>query len=77
MAIVPYTKQDDYDVVNENQDCIGWTVTDQSGNDIGKVTEMLVNTETEMVDSIIIDSRRRVAAGDIALQDERRRARRV
>jgi uncharacterized protein (TIGR02271 family) len=67
MAIVPYTKQDDYDVVNNNQDCIGWSVADQSGNEIGKVTEMLVNTETEMVDSIIVDGRKRIPASDITL----------
>jgi uncharacterized protein (TIGR02271 family) len=67
MAIVAYTKQDDYDVVNDNQDCIGWSVTDQSGNVFGKVTEMLVNTETEMVDSIIVDGRKRIPASDISL----------
>jgi uncharacterized protein (TIGR02271 family) len=71
MAIVAYTKQDDYDVVNDNQDCIGWTITDQSGKDFGKVTEMLVNTETEMVDSIIVDGRKRIPASDIALRDGR------
>ncbi len=71
MAIVAYTKQDDYDVVNDNQDCIGWAVADQSGNDFGKVTEMLVNTETEMVDSIIVDGRKRIPASDIALRDGR------
>jgi uncharacterized protein (TIGR02271 family) len=71
MAIVAYTKQDDYDVVNDNQDCIGWSVADQSGNDFGKVTEMLVNTETEMVDSIIVDGRKRIPASDIALRDGR------
>ena len=71
MAIVPYTKQDDYDVVNENQDCIGWTVTDQSGRDFGKVTEMFVNTDTEMVDSIVVDGRKRIPASDITLRDGR------
>jgi len=71
MAIVAYTKQDDYDVVNDNQDCIGWSVADQSGNDFGKVTEMLVNTETDMVDSIIVDGRKRIPASDIALRDGR------
>ncbi len=71
MAIVPYTKQDDYDVVNDNQDCIGWMVTDQSGKDFGKVTEMLVNTDTQMVDSIIVDSRKRIPASDITLSDGR------
>jgi uncharacterized protein (TIGR02271 family) len=71
MAVVAYTKQDDYDVVNDNQDCIGWSVADQSGNDFGKVTEMLVNTETDMVDSIIVDGRKRIPASDIALRDGR------
>ncbi len=71
MAIVAYTKQDEYDVVNDNQDIIGWTVADQSGNDFGKVTEMFVNTETEMVDSIVVDGRKRIPANDIALRDGR------
>lgn len=69
MAIVPYTKQDDYDVVNDNQNIIGWSVTDQSGNEFGKVTEMFVNTDTEMVDSIVVDGRKRIPASDIALRD--------
>ncbi|MGI8640076.1 MAG: DUF2382 domain-containing protein [Pyrinomonadaceae bacterium] len=71
MAIVPYTQQDDYDVVHDRQNCIGWTVTDQAGNDVGKVTEMFVNTDTEMVDSIIVDGNTRVPARDIALKDNR------
>jgi uncharacterized protein (TIGR02271 family) len=71
MAIVAYTKQDDYDVVNDNQDIIGWSVADQSGNDFGKVTEMFVNTETEMVESIVVDGRKRIPASDIALRDGR------
>ncbi len=71
MAIVPYTKQDEYDVVNDNQEIIGWTVTDQSGNDFGKVTEMLVNTDTQMVDSIVVDGRKRIPASDITLTDGR------
>jgi uncharacterized protein (TIGR02271 family) len=71
MAIVAYTKQDEYDVVNENQDIIGWAVADQSGNEFGKVTEMLVNTDTQMVDSIVVDGRKRIPASDISLSDNR------
>lgn len=71
MSIIRYTKQDDYDVVNDNQDCIGWKVTDQTGNEFGEVTEMLVNTDSEMVDSIIVDNHTRIPAGDIALRDGR------
>lgn len=65
--ITPYTKQDEYDLVNSGQYCIGWTVVDQSGKSIGKVTEMLINTDTEMIDSIIVNSSKRIAASDFSL----------
>ena len=70
MAIVYYTQQNEYDLVNSNQDCIGWTVVDQAGNKIGEVSEMLINTDTEMVDSILVDSRKRIPAQDFSLVDE-------
>jgi uncharacterized protein (TIGR02271 family) len=70
MAIVDYSKQDEFDLVNENQDCRGWAVVDQSGNKIGTVSEMLVNSETMMVDSIIVDKMKRIPAADFALQNK-------
>ncbi len=70
MAVVYYTQQNEYDLVNSGQDCIGWTVVDQAGNKIGEVTEMLINTDTEMVDSILIDRKKRIAAQDFALRDK-------
>lgn len=71
MAIVYYTQQDEYDLVNSGQDCIGWSVVDQGGTEMGKVTEMLVNTDTEMVDSILVDRKKRINAADFALNDKR------
>lgn len=71
MAIIAYGKQDEYDVVNESQDCRGWAVVDQAGNQVGTVSEMLVNTDTEMVDSIIVDGGVRIPARSIALRDGR------
>jgi sporulation protein YlmC with PRC-barrel domain len=68
MAIVDYSKQNEFNLVNDEQDCRGWTVVDQSGNKIGTVTEMLVNTETMAVDSIIVDRMKRIPAADFALQ---------
>ncbi len=70
MAVVYYTKQDEYDLVNSGQDCIGWTVVDQAGNKIGEATEMLINTDTEMVDSILIDNKKRIAAQDFSLNNK-------
>lgn len=70
MAIVYYTQQNEYDLVNSGQDCMGWTVVDQAGNEIGKVTEMLIDVDREMVDSILVDNRKRIAAQDFALRDK-------
>ncbi|MDQ6787860.1 MAG: PRC and DUF2382 domain-containing protein [Acidobacteriota bacterium] len=71
MAVVYYSQQDEYDLVNSGQDCMGWTVVDQAGNEIGTVSEMLINTDTEMVDSILVDRKKRIAAQDFALRDGR------
>lgn len=71
MAVVYYSQQDEYDLVNSGQDCMGWTVVDQAGNAIGQVSEMLINTDTEMVDSILVDRKKRIAAQDFALRDGR------
>ena len=71
MAIVYYSQQDEYDLVNSGQDCMGWTVVDQAGNSIGAVTEMLIDTDREMVDSILIDRKKRIPAQDFSLRDGR------
>ncbi len=71
MAIVYYSQQDEYDLVNSGQDCMGWTVVDQAGNQLGTVSEMLINTDAEMVDSILIDRKKRISASDFTLRDGR------
>ncbi len=71
MAILYYSQQDEFDLVNTGQDCMGWTVVDQAGTPIGMVTEMLIDPDAAMVDSIIVDRKKRIPAGDIALRDGR------
>ncbi len=71
MAILYYSQQDDFDLVNTGQDCMGWSVVDQAGTPIGTVTEMLIDPDAEMVDSILVDRKKRIPAGDIALRDGR------
>ena len=69
MSIIAYSKQDEYDLVNSNQDCMGWTVVDQTGNVIGKVTEINIDTNAEMVSGIIVDNAQHIPAKDFALQN--------
>lgn len=71
MAIVAYSQQDEFDLVNSGQDCMGWTVVDQAGNAIGTVTEMLIETDQMRVDSIMVKGGVRIPAEDIALRDGR------
>ncbi len=60
MAILYYSQQDEFDLVNTGQDCMGWTVVDQAGTPIGTVTEMLIDPDAEMVDSILVDRKKRI-----------------
>lgn len=71
MAIIAYSKQNEYDLVNSNQDCMGWTVVDQAGNNLGKVTEINIDTNTEMVSGIIVDNSNHIPAPDFALQNDK------
>ena len=72
MAIVAYSQQNEYDLTNSGQDCMGWTVVDQAGNDIGTVSEMLIETDEMRVDSIMVSGGVRIPAENIALQRDGR-----
>ena len=70
MALVLLSRQDDYDLTNSDQDCRGWTVRDAaSGDALGKVADMMIDTEAEHVDSIVLDTGAKIRAADIALRD--------
>jgi uncharacterized protein (TIGR02271 family) len=69
MAIVAYSKQNEYDLVNSNQDCMGWPVFDETGNQIGKVTEINIDTNADMVSGVIVDNARHIPASNFALQN--------
>ncbi|MDQ3253506.1 MAG: YsnF/AvaK domain-containing protein [Acidobacteriota bacterium] len=69
MALVLLSKQDDYDLTHSDHDCRGWTVNDTAGNRLGKCTDMVIDTEAEHVDSIILDNGAQIPAADIALRD--------
>ena len=39
MAILRYSDQNEFDLTHSEQDCRGWTVVDQAGNELGTVSE--------------------------------------
>jgi len=68
MALIPLSQQDEYGLAHSEQDCRGWPVRDSAGAALGTCTEMIVDTEAEHVDSIVLDTGVRIAAADIALK---------
>ncbi len=68
MALVLLSKQDDYDLSHSEQDCRGWTVRDTAGNTLGKVADLVIDTEAEHVDSIVLDTGAQIPAADVALR---------
>jgi len=52
MALKSLSELDDYQLANKDQDCRGWDVVNASGIQIGKVRELLVDTESERVTAL-------------------------
>jgi len=69
MAIKPLAELDDFDLVNSDQDCRGWTVVDPSGKPLGTVSDMLVDTDRESVVMLKLDSGATAMTRDVSLKD--------
>ena len=69
MAIVPYSSQDEYDLVHDEQDCRGKAVVDGQGNRIGVVKEMMVDTDTDLVSHFILEDGTEIPARQVSLAD--------
>ena len=59
----------DWELVHDRQDIRGWPVHDASGTEIGRVAELIANTDSELVESIVLDNGREYPARDIELGD--------
>ncbi len=65
MTRTPLSQLDDWQLENSNQDLRGKTVMAEDGRTIGTVTEMIVNTDTEYVDELILDDGTPIPTSDI------------
>jgi uncharacterized protein (TIGR02271 family) len=68
MSLVALSQQDEYGLAHSEQDCRGWAVVDETGNKLGICTDMIVDTEAEHIDSIVLDTGATVSAASITLQ---------
>lgn len=55
MSYVSLTESDEWRLHDESQDIIGWVAKDASGARLGEVADMVVNTETKYVETIVLD----------------------
>ena len=69
MGLMPLSKMDDYELVDKNLDLRGWKVLDASGQTLGKVTEMMVDTAKERVTALLLDNKAEYSIEDVELGD--------
>lgn len=69
MALVPYTDQSEFDLVNTGQDCRGWKVTDGSGAPLGTVKEMIIDTDAQRVSHLVLDNGTEIPSKQVSLQN--------
>ena len=60
----------DWHLVHDHQDIRGWPVHDASGTKLGTVHELIANTNSELVESVVLDTGREYPARDIDIGDD-------
>jgi uncharacterized protein (TIGR02271 family) len=69
MARIPLSQTNDWELVNERQDIRGSKVQDVSGRPLGTVRDLIVNTDVEAVDGVILDNGRQYSTREIEIRD--------
>lgn len=69
MAHVLFGDTDDWKLNDASQDIRGWEVRDANGAPVGRVGGMAVDTERQVVDTIILEDGSRFLAEDVTLSD--------
>lgn len=69
MAKEALSKSEVYELVNKERDIRGWTVQDHTGQILGKVEDLIVNTDKELVTDVLLDNQRVYSIRDIELAD--------
>ncbi len=69
MGLIQLSKMDEYELADQAQDLRGWKVQDASGKNLGKVAEMLVDTDKERVTTLLLDNNAEYSIEDFELGD--------
>lgn len=65
MAHIRLRDTDEYELRHEEQDVRGWVVRDATGKSIGRVEDMIVDTDEERVASLVLNDGTSIPASDI------------
>ncbi len=65
----PLTEMDDWTVSDEDKDIRGWEVRASDGRILGKVRELIADTDTQHVESIVLDNGTEIAVSSLEIGD--------
>jgi uncharacterized protein (TIGR02271 family) len=62
-------RESDRELEDNEQDIRGWPVQDQAGNTVGNVSDLMLNTDTELVDFVVLDDGTEYPVDDLRIGD--------
>lgn len=69
MTRAPLSQLNDWELVNSDQDLRGQTLYDQNDTAVGTVREMIVNTDTEYIESVVLDTGEEIPSSRFRITD--------
>ena len=67
MGRLSINENDDWHVEHDRQDIRGWVVHDASGKTVGRVRDLIADTESGLVESIVLDNGEELPASTIEI----------
>lgn len=69
MARFKLSREDDWQLVHDQQDIRGWPVKNGEGRRVGTVEALIADTESELVETLVLDDGRELPAEGVTLDD--------
>ncbi len=69
MSRIPLSTTDDWQLKFDEQDVRGFTALDADGNEVGRVSDMIVDTDEERVDAVTLEDGTEYPARDLSIGD--------
>jgi uncharacterized protein (TIGR02271 family) len=69
MGKVELSRSEEWELENDSQDIRGWEVVDESGQSLGRVEDLIIDTDEERVTSLRLDSGREVPASSVQIDE--------